>query len=110
MAMNNKYAEFVTTKLNTRELLEQLAEEAAELGKSSLKLIRAAGISNNVTPHQYYVVESSLLEEMQDVMSVFMLLYPDKFREMADGIELYWKYERWAKRLGYKEKEMEDEL
>ena len=41
MASYTDYKDFIKHKLDMRTLLEQLAEEAIELSKASLKLIRA---------------------------------------------------------------------
>ena len=46
----NKYKEYVLSVLSERELLKQLAEEAAELSQVALKSICAEGLSNNTTP------------------------------------------------------------
>ena len=43
-------AKQVRNKLSDRELLEALAEECSEAAQAALKLIRAKGYSNNVTP------------------------------------------------------------
>lgn len=40
---------YVLEHIDRRTLLEQLAEEAAELSQAALKLIRAEGLSNNPT-------------------------------------------------------------
>ncbi len=41
---------YILSVLDTRTLLEQLAEEASELAQAALKFIRAAEYSNNPTP------------------------------------------------------------
>ena len=41
---------YVLQHLDRRTLLEQLAEEAAELSQAALKAIRAEELSNNPTP------------------------------------------------------------
>ena len=98
----NKYADFVKTKLDKRTLYEQLAEEAAELSKAALKVIRARGMNNNVTPIDPIQAENDLLEEAADVMGVLALLIPD---DRYKNFVSYWKIERWAERLGYQEGE-----
>ena len=99
----NKYAEYVKEKLTERELLEQLAEEAAELSQAALKLIRAKGYSNNVTPTSEGDAEDNLFEEFRDVVVVFYLL--ERGLGAAVDVDGYWKWVRWAKRLGYKDAE-----
>ena len=96
----NKYAGYVRQTLSTRDLLEQLAEECNELAKASLKLIRANEMSENVTPTGRVEVWNNFVEEQKDVISVLWLLARDENYKFIDNYE---KYERWAKRLGYKE-------
>lgn len=70
----NKYQEYILSVLNDHELLEQLAEEAAELSQAALKLIRASGYSNNPTPVTEQEAEANLEEELHDVLAVASLL------------------------------------
>lgn len=87
------YKDYVQAELTQRELLEQLAEEAAELSQAALKLIRAMN-SRNVTPVTKVGAESRLEDEMNDVMLVLDAL---DMRPM-DSCENT-KWERWVKRL-----------
>ena len=96
----NKYAEYIRDTLTARELLEQLAEECSELTKASLKLIRALELSENATPIGTIEAYDNFIEEQKDVISVLWLLTNSDRYAYIDG---YPKYERWAKRLGYKE-------
>ena len=96
----NKYAEYVKNTLPARDLLEQLAEECNELSKASLKLIRAIGASENPTPTGQVEAYDNFIEEQKDVISVLWLLTNSDRYAYIDG---YPKFERWAKRLGYKE-------
>ena len=96
----NKYAQFVRNTLSERELLEQLAEECNELAKASLKMIRAGSMSNNMTPTSRDDACDNFEEEQKDVISVLWLLTGNERYAYIDG---YPKFERWAKRLGYKE-------
>lgn len=100
METMNKYAKFVRNTLSERELLEQLAEECNELAKASLKMIRANGMSANITPVSRRDAYDNFEEEQKDVVSVLWLLTRNERYAYIDG---YPKYERWAKRLGYKE-------
>ena len=97
----NKYAKYIRSKLSNQELLEQLAEECNELAKASLKMIRAGGMSNNMTPTSRDDAYDNFEEEQKDVVSVLWLLTLDERYAYIDG---YPKYERWAKRLGDEEK------
>lgn len=93
----NKYQEYIWSVLNNHELLEQLAEEAAELSQAALKLIRASGYSNNPTPVTEQEAEANLEEELHDVLAVASLL---AFIDYNDDENPKWK--RWAERLGMK--------
>ena len=99
----NKYAMYIRKVLSARDLAEQLAEECSELAKASLKMIRAGGMSANITPLTRREAYDNFVEEQKDVISVLWLLTMDERYAYIDG---YPKYERWAKRLGYKEVEM----
>lgn len=96
----NKYAAYIRCVLSNQELLEQLAEECSELAKASLKMIRAGGMSANITPITRREAYDNFVEEQKDVISVLWLLTMDERYAYIDG---YPKFERWAKRLGYKE-------
>ena len=100
METMNKYAKYIRSKLSNQELLEQLAEECNELAKASLKMIRANGMSANITPITRREAYDNFVEEQKDVVSVLWLLTRNDRYAYIDG---YPKMERWAKRLGYKE-------
>lgn len=101
MAENGgKYIEHVRQTLDYRTKLEALAEEASELAQAALKLIRALDLSENTTPVSGNDAELDLIEEIMDVASVIHLLgYGDALKR----IEHYYKWRRWAHRLGYEE-------
>lgn len=100
----NKYAEYVKATLDEREMFEQLAEECNELGQASLKVIRARGLSNNITPMSYGQALSNLREEMADVLLLIaMITGEDVINGMVDDIPYNPKLKRWAERLGYTE-------
>jgi len=61
---------YILQKLSDRSLLEQLAEECSELSKAVLKLIRARGDSENVTPVTEEEAMGAVIEEARDVLSV----------------------------------------
>lgn len=106
--MKNKYADFVVKKLDERTILEQLAEEAAELSQAALKLIRARRLNNNTTPLGESDALDGLYEEMQDVLMVLHLFDPEALEGFVEHAEEYWKYERWARRLDWKEGENDE--
>ena len=94
----NHNAEIIKTYLDRRTMLEQLAEECTELAQASLKLIRAEGLSNNHTPITLEQADLNLKEEIQDVISVIKLLFPEDELNL-DNIDEYPKYARWVERL-----------
>lgn len=97
-----KYQEYILSVLSERELLEQLAEEAAELSQAALKCIRAEGLSNNTTPISAGQARTNLQEEFSDVLTVAELL------ELIDCRNDK-KLQRWAERIGYKAESERDE-
>ena len=96
----NKYINHVRETLDYRTKLEALAEEASELAQAALKLIRALELSENTTPVFGNDAELDLIEEIMDVASVIHLL---GCGDALNGIECYYKWRRWAHRLGYEE-------
>ena len=110
MSNYEKYRNFIIDKLDNRTMLEQLAEEASELSQAALKLIRAKGLNNNVTPKTEYEAIQNIVEEMRDRSIVITLLcYKDKKLLAAifnsEDVENSPKWKRWAERLGYKEEQ-----
>ena len=107
--MSREHFKFVLEKLDKRTILEQLAEEGSELSKPSLKTIRAEKMNNNFTPVAREEAFSNLCEEIHDIFMVIHLLwskckYSNEFTDLFLE-EFNPKWERWAKRLGYKEEE-----
>ena len=103
--MSRKHFQYVLEKLDKRTILEQLAEEGSELSKASLKIIRAEEMSNNFTPVTREEAFSNLCEEIHDTLMVVLLLWSKcKYSHEYAG-KFNPKWERWAKRLGYKEEE-----
>lgn len=98
----NKYEEYILSVLTERELLEQLTEEAAEMQQAAMKLIRAEGLSNNTTPITAGQARTNLQEEFSDILTIAELL------ELIDCRNDK-KLRRWAKRLGYKDVEDDEE-
>lgn len=74
----NKYAMYIRKVLSARDLAEQLAEECSELAKASLKMIRAGGMSANITPITRREAYDNFVEEQKDVISVLWLLTMDE--------------------------------
>ena len=92
---DNSKADFVRETLTRRELLEQAAEEAAELSQALLKYIRAVGLSNNITPIDSYDAAEDVEEEFADLCLCMQLLGVEE----SDKKTMSSKLERWCKRL-----------
>lgn len=113
MSDYEKSRDFILEKLDERTLLEQLAEEASELSQAALKLIRAKGLSENVTPKTEQEAVSALAEEITDCCIVVELVCAKNWEiigaiqenNFADGDNVMNnpKWKRWAERLGYKD-------
>ncbi|WP_405379702.1 hypothetical protein [Phascolarctobacterium sp.] len=88
-----KYAWFICSQLDRRTLLEQLAEEAAELSQAALKAIRAEQLNNNVTEVDLQEAKNNVVEEIRDVLIVASMV-----TGWGDWENSY-KWERWAVRL-----------
>ena len=102
-AVMKKQAErkLIVQKLCTRERLEALAEEAAELSQAALKMIRACRFGETVNPTPLTAEEAleNLYEEIADVeLAVEVLNVGVIGRGKIDGIKDT-KRERWTKRL-----------
>lgn len=85
----------LVSDLPYRDLLEQLAEESAELSQAALKLIRASRMSQNPTPISKDEALASLKEEANDVLMVLEILGFVDQRAVRDWRKLV----RWAERL-----------
>ena len=109
MSNYKNYLNFILEKMDERTLLEQLAEEASELSQATLKLIRAKGLSENITPKTEESVTQNLVEEMRDCNIVMLLLcLKDEnisitVLDSGKDVEESPKWKRWAERLGYEE-------
>ncbi|WP_349687568.1 hypothetical protein [Acidaminococcus sp. DS4831] len=95
----------LVSDLPDRDLLEQLAEESAELSQAALKLIRAHGMSQNPTPISEDKALASLKEEVNDVLIILVIL------GLADQSSVHdWrKLVRWAVRIQEAEEKKEAE-
>lgn len=94
----NEYREFVKERLDSREMLEQLAEEASELAQAALKMIRAYGMSKNTTRTKPGEAAAGIVEEIGDVMMLVDML--DLYDINTAGNP---KWKRWAVSLGWVE-------
>lgn len=94
-----KNLEIVRNKLDSRALLEALAEEAAELSQAALKLIRAKGLSGNPTPISDEEVEAKVLEELADVQNCINVTGLLKKHSGKVNMIAEQKMQRWVERL-----------
>ena len=94
----NEYKKIIQETLTERDLLEQLAEEAAELSQAALKLIRASGMNKNVTPVTREQAAEAVFEELSDVLIVAEALGIFLGDHKMDG----YKWQRWAERVAGK--------
>lgn len=85
--------EYVELHLTERELLEGLAEEASELTKAALKLIRANG-TNNFTPITVEDARENLIEELGDIAMIIDILGYNVPQSSNNA-----KWNRWATRI-----------
>jgi NTP pyrophosphatase (non-canonical NTP hydrolase) len=91
---------YVINHLDDRTKLEQLAEEAAELSQAALKLIRAKGLSNNVTPIDEKEALANVREEIIDVLACIKVYdYELDGVDVVEAMENSPKWLRWAERL-----------
>lgn len=93
--MSNK--EYIKSRLSNRALLEQLAEEAAEVSQAALKLIRAMPNSDNPTPVTFNEACEDLSNELIDVVIVADILGLTLSTEAIK--DDHPKLVRWAERL-----------
>ena len=115
MSNYKNYRDYILDKLDERTLLEQLAEEASELSQAALKLIRAKGLSENVTPRTEQEAALALAEEITDCCIVIDLVCAQNWEVIGaiqennfakgDDVTSNPKWKRWAERLGYKEEQ-----
>lgn len=107
-----KELDYIRSMLSDRELLEQLAEEAAELGQAALKLIRATGVTRNPTPVDVGEASLALEEEFEDVvaaMSAFLCGYEGTWK-LVDHSKKRSKWQRWANRVRKGEEKREHQM
>ena len=83
----------VLSNLSERALLEQLAEECAELSQAALKMIRARG-NGNSTPVDADHAYEAMREEAGDVVLLLELLRVNPLTSSMDA-----KMTRWSNRI-----------
>lgn len=89
-----KNRSYVLKNTDRRTLLEQLAEEAAELSQAALKLIRAEGLSSNPTNRNTLIAQEQLNDEVADVLMMVDALRIPVLESYAND-----KWQRWADRI-----------
>ena len=100
---------YISASLTTRTILEQLAEESAELSQAALKLIRASGASENRTNISVNEAEKNIIEEIRDVLMIIDLLGLG-LEDLVKKNEVYFKWQRWFKRLTEKKGDSYEKL
>ncbi len=99
MMIRNQWAVKVASQLGKREKLEQVAEEASELCKAAMKLIRAGKMSENPTPMSLEEATQNFYEEFRDVLiAMRVTLSPSKYASLLD-VDNSPKFKRWYERL-----------
>ena len=91
---------YIMSHTDTRTMLEQLAEEGAELSKAALKLIRALGLNGSPTPVTEAKATKELKEEVDDIV-LTAYMYGLSVTPPQDNP----KVARWAQRKREKEGE-----
>jgi NTP pyrophosphatase (non-canonical NTP hydrolase) len=99
--MSNK--EYIKSRVSNRALLEQLAEEAAEVSQAALKLIRTMPNSENPTPVTFNQACEDLTQELFDVVIAADILGLTLSTEAIK--DDHPKIVRWAERVRAKEGE-----
>lgn len=102
------YFNYIVSELDERAILEGLAEEASEVAKAALKLIRAKELSGNTTSKTKEEALHDLAEELTDLDMVRTVLEKKDGELLStiaginkDGIGANPKWKRWAERLGH---------
>lgn len=104
-----EYRNYISASLTTRTILEQLAEESAELSQAALKLIRASGASENKANISVSEAEKNLIEEIRDVLMIIDLLGLG-LEDLVKKNEGYFKWQRWFERLTEKKGDSYEKL
>ena len=104
---NEEYLDYISTNLTARELLEQLAEEAAELAQAAMKVCRSLDDSNNPTACSPEAAWGQIDEELVDVLNAYCAVYGN-FSAAANALmdcAASPKWARWYERVKGAQKE-----
>ena len=98
--------EYVAENISELAVLMALAEEATELSKAAMKLVRAKGLLDNPTPISVEQAEADLIEEYNDLLNCIDVLGEMSSLTISEDIGLRMrKCRRWAERIkSYKTK------
>ena len=102
---NEEYLDYISVHLTARDLLEQLAEEASELGQAAMKTCRTLEESNNPTDCDEADAWEHVDEEMVDVLNAYCAVCAS----FVDGLNAFLdchsspKWERWYQRVKEKQ-------
>lgn len=98
--MNENQISRIVETIGLSALLEQLAEESAELAQAALKTARVLR-DENPTPVTYHDAWEHLVEEIADVTLCIEALNPAKPDDLEPvGDIMLHKFKRWMQRLG----------
>ena len=99
--------DFIKAQLPLKEILAQLAEESAELGKAALKLRRVID-GTNPTPVTLVQATENLAEEIADVLLCLAVIGfdLDELEEFRPAMNI--KLQRWVNRLLEVERSADD--
>lgn len=98
---NYQAMQYITNTLSEAELLQQLAEESAELAQAALKAIRAYRDSSNPTDTDPAHAYMNVLEEVVDVANAYTALTGDwgAMANLSTMCRMSPKWKRWHKRV-----------
>jgi septum formation topological specificity factor MinE len=94
-------AYYINKHLSRRELLEQLAEESAELAQAALKLCRALEDAHNRTETTQREAVENMAEELVDVLNAYTAVFGDweAVEKAVEQSKRSPKWGRWVDRL-----------
>ena len=90
---------YIRDNLDDTGFLLAIAEEASEVTKAALKLVRAGGAVFNPTPVTEEEANDNLKEELQDLIMVLFTAGINVPRLAVDTINSGHKLDRWVERI-----------
>jgi septum formation topological specificity factor MinE len=92
---------YINDNVPRRELLEQLAEESAELAQAALKLCRVLEDAHNRTETTQREAVQNMAEELVDVLNAYTAVFGDweAVEKAVEQSKRSQKWGRWVDRL-----------